>query len=220
MCLQLLHHALRLSVPTPTTQRPRYYKASLEASLISRHFRRRIDTMQSVFQTSPLTPIALYRPTLDTAVASETQDRPQLEVSIDVSHSCHPLPLSSLPGTPPGHGMVTPSPTSASAYSNSPASTYSHPVTPLLYGRCPTGSPPESASPLEADILSSMPGPSRRQGRRSSLPSSPLDDGLVIQGTNIVHPYARLYNKKNGAGKRRKMWNHALEKALFTPEEM
>ncbi|OCH95787.1 hypothetical protein OBBRIDRAFT_702585, partial [Obba rivulosa] len=33
------------------------------------------------------------------------------------------------------------------------------------------------------------------------------------------HPYARLYTKRDGT-KRRKMWNHALEKALFTPQEI
>jgi hypothetical protein len=36
---------------------------------------------------------------------------------------------------------------------------------------------------------------------------------------NIAHPYARLYAKKDGA-KRRKIWNHALEKSLFTPNEL
>lgn len=36
---------------------------------------------------------------------------------------------------------------------------------------------------------------------------------------NIAHPYARLYAKKEGA-KRRKIWNHALEKSLFTPHEL
>jgi len=35
----------------------------------------------------------------------------------------------------------------------------------------------------------------------------------------IAHPYARLFSKKDGA-KRRKIWNHALEKSVFTPQEM
>ncbi|KAH9937121.1 uncharacterized protein B0H18DRAFT_867788, partial [Fomitopsis serialis] len=34
-----------------------------------------------------------------------------------------------------------------------------------------------------------------------------------------AHPYARLYTRKEGA-KRRKMWNHALEKSVFTPQEI
>ncbi|KII93227.1 hypothetical protein PLICRDRAFT_49298 [Plicaturopsis crispa FD-325 SS-3] len=37
--------------------------------------------------------------------------------------------------------------------------------------------------------------------------------------STIAHPYARLANKKD-AGKRRKIWNHALEKSLFTPHEL
>ncbi|KAK0465123.1 uncharacterized protein EV420DRAFT_940382 [Desarmillaria tabescens] len=35
----------------------------------------------------------------------------------------------------------------------------------------------------------------------------------------IVHPYARLYAKKE-EGKRRKIWNHALEKSLFNAYEL
>ncbi|KAF8560415.1 hypothetical protein BDR04DRAFT_994622, partial [Suillus decipiens] len=33
------------------------------------------------------------------------------------------------------------------------------------------------------------------------------------------HPYARLYAKKDGS-KRRKIWNHVLEKQLFSPQEL
>lgn len=39
----------------------------------------------------------------------------------------------------------------------------------------------------------------------------------------ITHPYARLYaknSKEAGAAKRRRMWNHALEKSFFTPQEL
>ena len=37
----------------------------------------------------------------------------------------------------------------------------------------------------------------------------------------IAHPYARLYAKKNATGaKRRKIWNHALEKSVFNAHEM
>ncbi|KZT30447.1 hypothetical protein NEOLEDRAFT_1031526, partial [Neolentinus lepideus HHB14362 ss-1] len=35
----------------------------------------------------------------------------------------------------------------------------------------------------------------------------------------IPHPYARLYAKKDGA-KRRRIWNHALEKSLFSAHEL
>ena len=41
----------------------------------------------------------------------------------------------------------------------------------------------------------------------------------AVQGS-IPHPYARLYNKKKNGVKSRKMWNHALEKLMFTPHEM
>jgi len=37
----------------------------------------------------------------------------------------------------------------------------------------------------------------------------------------IAHPYARLYAKKNATGaKRRKIWNHALEKSVFNAHEI
>jgi len=37
----------------------------------------------------------------------------------------------------------------------------------------------------------------------------------------IAHPYARLYAKKNTTGaKRRKIWNHALEKSVFNAHEI
>ena len=35
----------------------------------------------------------------------------------------------------------------------------------------------------------------------------------------ISHPYARLFAKKDEV-KRRKIWNHALEKSIFTPYEL
>ncbi|CCL98965.1 uncharacterized protein FIBRA_00973 [Fibroporia radiculosa] len=35
----------------------------------------------------------------------------------------------------------------------------------------------------------------------------------------MAHPYARLYTRREST-KRRKMWNHALEKMIFTPEEL
>lgn len=39
--------------------------------------------------------------------------------------------------------------------------------------------------------------------------------------STLAHPYARIYAKKaDPAVKRRRMWNHALEKSVFTPEEI
>ncbi|EPT03951.1 hypothetical protein FOMPIDRAFT_1114501 [Fomitopsis schrenkii] len=49
----------------------------------------------------------------------------------------------------------------------------------------------------------------------STGPSSPLDTAPY----DPSHPYARIYTRKEGA-KRRKMWNHAHEKSLFTPQEI
>ncbi|KAF8973992.1 hypothetical protein BDZ97DRAFT_1912435 [Flammula alnicola] len=37
--------------------------------------------------------------------------------------------------------------------------------------------------------------------------------------TQIAHPYARLFAKKDEV-KRRKIWNHALEKSIFDPKEL
>ncbi|KAF9481361.1 hypothetical protein BDN70DRAFT_930869 [Pholiota conissans] len=37
--------------------------------------------------------------------------------------------------------------------------------------------------------------------------------------TTIAHPYARLFAKKDEV-KRRKIWNHALEKSIFDPHEL
>jgi len=49
-------------------------------------------------------------------------------------------------------------------------------------------------------------------------PPSPSQSSSQIV---IAHPYARLYAKKNAIGaKRRKIWNHALEKSVFTAHEM
>ncbi|KAK2461865.1 hypothetical protein APHAL10511_006328 [Amanita phalloides] len=36
---------------------------------------------------------------------------------------------------------------------------------------------------------------------------------------NVAHPYARLFAKKDEV-KRRKIWNHALEKSIFSPYEL
>ncbi|KAL4064895.1 hypothetical protein V8B97DRAFT_1183389 [Scleroderma yunnanense] len=48
-------------------------------------------------------------------------------------------------------------------------------------------------------------------------PAAPLDK--YESRIAIPHPYARLYAKKDSS-KRRKIWNHVLEKQLFTPQEL
>ena len=44
-------------------------------------------------------------------------------------------------------------------------------------------------------------------------------DNKPRQRIKIAHPYARLF-AKTGEVKRRKIWNHALEKSLFSPYEL
>lgn len=61
--------------------------------------------------------------------------------------------------------------------------------------------------------------------KSSSLPScssSPSSTAQASSRAPLAHPYARIYARKaaDPSAKRRKMWNHALEKSLFTPEEI
>ncbi|KAL0580393.1 hypothetical protein V5O48_001638 [Marasmius crinis-equi] len=51
----------------------------------------------------------------------------------------------------------------------------------------------------------------RRASKQQATPGS--------KRTSIVHPYARLFGKKED-GKRRKIWNHVLEKHIFSPYEL
>ncbi|THH20623.1 hypothetical protein EW146_g774, partial [Bondarzewia mesenterica] len=60
--------------------------------------------------------------------------------------------------------------------------------------------------------------------------SPPIDHNIQLQGKSkakhphskiaISHPYARLFAAKKDGTKRRKIWNHALEKSVFTPQEI
>ncbi|KAM5533106.1 hypothetical protein V8D89_013249 [Ganoderma adspersum] len=116
-------------------------------------------------------------------------------------------------------GMFTPSPTSStsSPYQESSPLSFYAPDAPLgsPYTFPPT-SPPGGSSSGSGPSSDAQ---SRRQARRLSEPACLDGSGLVLRG-QFAHPYARLYSKKNGAGKRRKMWNHALEKMLFSPQEI
>ena len=68
----------------------------------------------------------------------------------------------------------------------------------------------------------------RGLSKASSLPtalSSTAGTASSAAGSSrsgLPHPYARIYAKKAEAPtvKRRNMWNHALEKSLFTPDEI
>ncbi|EIM92974.1 uncharacterized protein STEHIDRAFT_90387 [Stereum hirsutum FP-91666 SS1] len=78
--------------------------------------------------------------------------------------------------------------------------------------------PSESSSMLRAPSILPpvdlhIPLPRSESALRSAAaPKSPRP------AMGIAHPYARLFVKKDGA-KRRKIWNHALERYVFTPEE-
>ncbi|KAF9015232.1 hypothetical protein BDQ17DRAFT_1340706 [Cyathus striatus] len=79
--------------------------------------------------------------------------------------------------------------------------------------------PPPHAwlSPSSQQLRSSSSTPTRDSYRRPSsvTRSSSKPDPKI----NIIHPYARLFAKKDDV-KRRKIWNHALEKSLFSPYEL
>ncbi|KAJ4000998.1 hypothetical protein F5050DRAFT_191260 [Lentinula boryana] len=69
--------------------------------------------------------------------------------------------------------------------------------------------------PLSYDVGRSVqPDPGPRGGSSSSSSAS-----TSSSRSSFTHPYARLYAKKE-EGKRRKIWNHALEKSLFNPFEL
>jgi hypothetical protein len=78
-----------------------------------------------------------------------------------------------------------------------------------------TSQPLESFGPPAPSLLP----PPDVQAQFSGI-SSPSSSRLSSQFM-IAHPYARLYAKKNATGaKRRKIWNHALEKSVFSAHEM
>jgi hypothetical protein len=77
------------------------------------------------------------------------------------------------------------------------------------------GTPVESFGPPAPSLLPPPDVQSQFPGVSTSC-SSRSPSQIVI-----AHPYARLYAKKNATGaKRRKIWNHALEKSVFSAHEM
>ncbi|KAI0274646.1 hypothetical protein BC834DRAFT_849061 [Gloeopeniophorella convolvens] len=96
--------------------------------------------------------------------------------------------------------FASPSPTAsdiseASVPALSPTATHFGPATPSLL-------PP-------LDVQSHFTGP--------PSPCAAHSSSQIV----IAHPYARLYAKKNASGaKRRKIWNHALEKSVFSAHEL
>ncbi|KAJ8596942.1 hypothetical protein M405DRAFT_804537 [Rhizopogon salebrosus TDB-379] len=70
-----------------------------------------------------------------------------------------------------------------------------------------SGSPVSRTFTDQPSETSSVERPTRHNSHRSA------------SRITIAHPYARLYAKKD-ASKRRKIWNHVLEKQLFSPQEL
>lgn len=118
-------------------------------------------------------------------------------------------------------------PSSASASTSSASSPSDSP--PAAYLMYQSDSPP-AYSPPDTALHASF-GAKRHSSRHSAISSSafpesgieiplasPLDDRPESRIT-IAHPYARLHAKKDSS-KRRKIWNHVLEKQLFSPQEL
>ncbi|PSR76256.1 hypothetical protein PHLCEN_2v8573 [Hermanssonia centrifuga] len=97
----------------------------------------------------------------------------------------------------------------------------------------PTLTPTLVSHPGQSDGSNISPiGPARRTRTytrstpKSSVPSSSTggdlpEDNPTLSPRTVSHPYTRIYAKRNSPpSKRRKMWNHALEKSLFTPDEL
>ncbi|OSD03612.1 hypothetical protein PYCCODRAFT_1434526 [Trametes coccinea BRFM310] len=123
--------------------------------------------------------------------------RPQLQISTQYSAPCLPSDDYLV------REFFTPSPTSSCPSDHASSS-------------LPSAQEGPQAAPVRKRSTASL---SRKDERIRGTEQSPTEDGLVVRGA-VAHPYARLYNRKQAAGKRRKMWNHALEKMLFTPQEI
>ncbi|KAA1468228.1 hypothetical protein DENSPDRAFT_383194 [Dentipellis sp. KUC8613] len=83
------------------------------------------------------------------------------------------------------------------------------------YSPYPRDSPTTSESSFDSPVQA-FPGTFLQQ---SLLP--PASPTLPSHQSKVahMHPYARLASKKDGS-KRRKIWNHALEKSIFTSQEL
>jgi hypothetical protein len=117
---------------------------------------------------------------------------------------------------------------------------YPSPTTPPTLPPYHPDPPPSYYNPLPPPSYSSSTCPPRPYDQKNSIlaasfpddgisfapaatPSSvqhpARDTGRSTSRITIAHPYARLYAKKDGS-KRRKIWNHVLEKQLFSPQEL
>ena len=78
-----------------------------------------------------------------------------------------------------------------------------------------------SVSPSPFDYMFQQPFECFGSSDPAPLPKSrpPKSAPQATRQVQISHPYARLFAKKDEV-KRRKIWNHALEKSLFSPFEL
>ena len=102
-----------------------------------------------------------------------------------------------------------------------PSNSLSESLQPSSVARLSPESDSEAQSPMTVDGSADLPPPSPES--KSRLKSS----GVVRQKRNIdsflpgTYPYTRPEAKKDVDGvKRRKVWDHMLERRLFTPEEL
>lgn len=83
--------------------------------------------------------------------------------------------------------------------------------------------PPSYSSPHHDQkntvLISSFPDDGISFPPPTSVQLPARDSSRSSSRITIAHPYARLYAKKDGS-KRRKIWNHVLEKQLFSPQEL
>ncbi|KAF7799039.1 hypothetical protein EIP86_010269 [Pleurotus ostreatoroseus] len=89
---------------------------------------------------------------------------------------------------------------------------------------CPRKPPvlvtPTSASPVRPRAKI-QPKPKPLSPASSSEDLSSDSSSSCLAGRAVSHPYARIYAKRDPTQpKQRKMWNHALEKHIFTPDEL
>ncbi|KIJ21688.1 hypothetical protein PAXINDRAFT_95211 [Paxillus involutus ATCC 200175] len=138
--------------------------------------------------------------------------------NIDFDPSVFPHPHQSCPS---GHATSLPP-----YLSDPPPSYYSPPIAPPSYSFPQKTYDPQPVPDLKAGILQTPPAISSFPDDGITFSPSPRsvehparDTDRTAGRITIAHPYARLYAKKDGS-KRRKIWNHVLEKQLFSPQEL
>lgn len=197
---------------------------------------------------SPSFPVDLQYPDSDVSDSPSPHDLPADHEP--TYHTPAPLDLKLVSNTFPGSGMsqYSSSPTESEyfsdLYSSSPVEVQAH-LQSLSLVQFP-GVPPSksgSLSPVAAathglgitipeptpDSDYRFPPPTPQYGRSTSSrphvrslvsPASPVArPSAGTSRADVGHPYARLYTRREST-KRRKIWNHAHEKALFTPQEI